>query len=425
MTLLNTALDYTRLQEGVIQYEVVDFDAAAVAREVMATLRPLAMARHLALKLEVPEALSVRGDPVRLRQVMNNLLSNAIKFTEAGFVKLSLKHEGSQLVGKVVDTGPGIVKEDRERIFTPFFTRVVGPDATAPGAGLGLSVSREMIVQQGGSLTLDCPDAGGAEFTFCLPYPGAADRARQSGQGKVASMKFTKELRVLYAEDTPSNQEVMRLTLAGAGVRLTCAGTAREALECFSAGSFDLVMVDLQLPDLSGADLAREILKLSPECPVIAVTAQSSAKSDAQLREAGIVEVILKPYRKEQVLGALARHVSGKLREALRVIHPGDGAKAGRLAGLMAREFCEAAGELRQFIGATERGGEVAESCASIRHRLTTALARFPFERVEVAFDNLEDGEGSMDTPRIQELIEALEEAGAQLEEQGGAGELT
>jgi len=416
MTLLNTALDYTRLQEGVMRYEAGDFDAAEVAREVMATLKPIAMGKNLALELEVPETLVVRGDAVRLRQVMNNLLNNAIKFTGAGFVKLSLGHDGSQLVGRVVDTGPGIREEDRERIFSPFFSRVAGADATAPGAGLGLSVSREMIVQQGGSLSLACPAAGGAEFLFGLPYPRSMERVRTPGRRKSAARKFQKELRVLYAEDTPSNQEVMRLTLEGTGVQLTCAGTAGEALECFGGEDFDLVMVDLQLPDLSGAELAREILKLSPECPVIAVTAQSSAKTDRQLRGAGIVEVILKPYPKEQILDVLDRFTSSDFSQALREIHPDDPARAGRLAGLLAREFREAAGELRQFVGVEGGGEEFKKSCAAIRHRLTTALARFPLQRVEAAFDFLQGTDKEVDPAGVREVLEALEDAADQLE---------
>ncbi|MEJ6581805.1 MAG: ATP-binding protein [Akkermansiaceae bacterium] len=411
MTLLNTALDYTRLQEGVIRYEAVDFDAAAVAREVIAALRALAMGRSLALELEAPVALTVRGDPVRLRQVMNNLLNNAIKFTGEGFVKLSLEWADDELQGRVMDTGPGIREEDRERIFSPFFSRVAGSDSTAPGAGLGLSVSREMIVQQGGSLELECPAAGGAEFVFRLPYPRTTERLPVEGGGESAGWTFERNLRVLYAEDTPSNQEVMRLTLEGTGIGLSCAGTAGEALEIFKGGAFDLVMVDLQLPDRSGAELAGEIRRLSSGCPVIAVTAQSSAKTDDEVSAAGIGEVILKPYSKEEVLRVLARFCSPDLSGALGEIHPGDGVKAGKLAGLMAREFREAAEELRQVARVKGSGGELAKTCGAIRHRLVTALARFPLRRVDVAFERLTDTEGGVDPARIDEVLAALDEA--------------
>ena len=415
MTLLNTALDYTRLQEGVMRYEEVDFDAAGVAREVMATMRPLAMVKNLGLEMEVPEDLLVCGDAVRLRQVMNNLLNNAIKFTGSGFVKLLLRHDGVDLVGRVVDTGPGIVEGDREKIFSPFYTRAAGADATAPGAGLGLSVSRDMIVQQGGSLHLECPASGGAEFVFSLPYPRSKERVEGQIQGLASALKLKDKLRILYVEDTPSNQEVMALTLVGTGVVLRCVGTAGEALECCAEGGFDLVMVDLQLPDLSGAELAREILKLNPECPVIAVTAQSSAKSDETLREAGIVEVILKPYTKEQVLVALARCASADLSVALRKVHPDHPEKAVRLAGMMAREFREAAWELRPFVGAEDRGEELMKTCAAIRHRLTTALDCFPLARVEVAFDRLLDEKGEVKSKAVLELAEALEDAAGQM----------
>ena len=408
MTLLNTALDFTRLHEGVIQYASEHFDAAAMGREVIATLKPLAMVKNLGLNLASPASLKVQGDPVRLRQVMNNLLNNAIKFTATGSVDFSLRHEGDQLVGTVADTGPGIREEDRARIFTPFFSRETGADATAPGAGLGLSVSRELIEQQGGSLTFESPLEGGAVFTFRLPYPESGGHVLENGLREPNLARISEGLRVLYVEDTPSNQEVMKLTLAGTGVQLTCANNAMSGLEKFTGGVFDLVMVDLQLPDLSGTELAARILSQSPGLPVIAVTAQSSAKTNEALLEVGIVEVILKPYTKDLVLSALARCVSSGLAEALHQIHPEDPVRAARLAGMMAREFREGAAELDR-LSMRDASGEIDEARRALRHRLTTALALFPLHRLERAFDN-----GGPDSLRA--LIVALEQAAVQLE---------
>jgi signal transduction histidine kinase len=408
MTLLNTALDFTRLQESVMSFAEEDFDAALVARDVVATLKPLAMTKNLVIDFEAPTSLPVQGDPVRLRQVMNNLLNNALKFTGEGSVCLSLTYEDGELVGRVRDTGPGICEKDRERIFTPFFTRETG--LAASGAGLGLSVSKGILEQQGGSLFLESSSGSGACFVFTLPYrPGTIAGEETSDRAEASVRGFPEGLRLLYVEDTPSNQEVMSLTLEGTGMELRCVGTAGEAFTEFDKGRYDLVMVDLQLPDMSGAELARRLRERAPGLPIIAVTAQSSAVADGLLRDAGIREVILKPYAREQVIKTLSRVLPGDPAASLAVIHPNDPGKAARLGKMMAREFQESAEEIRMI----EQAGtdeEKREVLRAVRHRLTTALALFPLERVEQAFTEV-DSAGISDRSGFAELVAALEEA--------------
>ena len=124
---------------------VLNDESQAVAREVTDALKPLAMSKNLKMVVEIPGVLRVRGDAVRLRQVLNNLLNNALKFTEEGFVRLVLKYARGTLEGTVSDSGPGIAGSECDDIFEPFYSR---GDGSGGGAGLGLSVSREMIEQQ-------------------------------------------------------------------------------------------------------------------------------------------------------------------------------------------------------------------------------------------------------------------------------------
>lgn len=171
VTLLNTALDYTQLREGAIDYASEAFDAATVVREVTDTLTPSALAKQLELQTDIAnELLVVQGDPVRFRQVVNNLLNNAIKFTDKGYVRVSLRYTSDQLECTVSNSGPGIAVEDQANIFTPFFTLSSPEEASVPGAGLGLSVSKQMVEQQGGQLSLTSQVGTGATFTVGLPY---------------------------------------------------------------------------------------------------------------------------------------------------------------------------------------------------------------------------------------------------------------
>jgi signal transduction histidine kinase/CheY-like chemotaxis protein len=405
MDLLNTALDYTRLHEGGLRFEKEIFDGAELAGEILESFKPEAMGKDLKLESDLPGSLQVCGDAVRLRQVLNNLLSNALKFTNEGGVRLSMRYEDGKLMGEVADTGPGVSPEDRDEIFEPFFTRGEGRGG---GAGLGLSVSRQLIEQQGGVLILDCPSEGGSVFRFELPYPeGEAEGGIEPSRSKERTLIGSGK-RVLYVEDTLSNQEVMALTLEGTGLELVCVGTAAEGLESCRRERFDLAMLDLQLPDRSGLALAGDLKTEFPDLPLILVTAQVSAKNDVKVAKAGIREVLLKPYSRDEIIAVLSKNLGSGFSEALAKVHPGDSAKRARLAGLLAVEFRQAALELQQA-----GPDKIPEVVSKTRHRLTTALAMFPMDSVRESLEALEkDSDGK---EALQTLRAALEQSADEL----------
>ena len=413
MTLLNTALDYTRLREGAIEYASEAFDAASVVREVADALTPSALAKQLDLKTDIPDLLVVHGDPVRFRQVVNNLVNNAIKFTDKGDVRVSLRYASEELQCTVSDSGPGIAPEDQANIFTPFFTLSKPGATTVPGAGLGLSVSQQMVEQQGGQLSVASKPGAGATFTVRLPYVlGQWDGAKES---KIPSKRpsLRKGLKILYAEDVLSNQEVMALTLEPAGIGLRCADNASDALALFEDEPFDLVMVDLQLPDMSGDELARRILDLNPSIPIIAVTAQSSARTDERIRNAGIKAVILKPFTEERILELINEHTAKKVAASLSAIHPHDPERACQLAMTMAREFRAASDDLRRATRLDDWDVSVRE-IRTIRHKLTTAMAQFTLTELRATLDQLVNT-SIPDTDLTEHAIALLDEAALEL----------
>jgi signal transduction histidine kinase len=406
MDLLNTALDYTRLHEGGVSFAEEAFDAAGVGREVVAVFRPSAMAKGLGLELELPSSLWVRGDAVRLRQVLNNLLSNALKFTEEGKVSLELCYENGSLIGRVVDSGPGVPETRCETIFEPFVSEGEG---RGTGAGLGLPVSRQLVEQQGGVLVLECPDGGGSVFRFELPYPRAEAEEAMAKPDRNPAAGWASGKRILYVEDTLSNQEVMALTLAGSGVELVCVETAADGLARFRGEAFDLVMLDLQLPDGSGIELARKMAGAGTGTPLVLVTAQVTAATDKAVKDAGVREVLLKAFTREDLVKVLSGAWKSGFPEALARVHPNNAEKRTRLASLMAHELRQALLELQQ-----SPRDRLAEVVSKIRHRLTTALATFPLESVGSSLEAL--SHHPTNDEALQELIIALEQAARQLD---------
>jgi two-component system, sensor histidine kinase len=389
MTLLNTALDYTRLREGAMRYASEIFDAATLGKEVADSLKPSALAKRLDLQVRVPASLMVQGDPVRLRQVLNNLLGNALKFTESGFVNLTLSHQDDQLICVVSDSGPGIRGEDKEKVFTPFFTFPESAANTAPGAGLGLSVSRQMIEQQGGCITLESQPGKGATFTVRLPYPERSTDSMPTifpNSGSEPNVRHG--LRILYVEDVPSNQEVMSLTLERTGCDLTCVDTATEALTLLGQRRFDLIMIDLQLPDMSGYELAAAIRASHPATPMIAVTAQSSDKAANRCLEVGMTDVVLKPYSAETLLGAISKQTDHSFAEELLSLHHDDPKRSRALAATMAEEFRAAAHELASLQANPDMDDSI-QRIRDVQHKLKTAVARFRLVQLDEVLGQL------------------------------------
>ena len=419
MTLLNTALDHTRLREGAIQYACEVFDAANLVREVGQSFKPSALAKQLEFQMHGPDSLPVVGDPVRFRQVVDNLVGNAVKFTHHGFVRISLRHEGGFLECAVSDSGPGIKPEDHEKIFAPFASLAQGDNHVEPGAGLGLAVSKQLVEQQAGELSVESEYGKGATLTVKLPYreaPSTLGEA-QSGSAAVDRGRLRQGLRILYVEDVPSNQQVMALTLEGTGCDIVHVDTGSDALGVLGGQAFDLVLVDLQLPDIAGDDLTEMILSSHPHMPVIAVTAQSSARAAERCRAAGMRAVVLKPYTAEGLISVIAEHTPGVFAEELRALHPDNPERSRKLAATMAGELRAASRDLTNL----HVQGSDREKCVSefkrIQHQLKTAIARFQLDELGEALNqlvgaNAPDNEHSL----LERVVRSLDQAAADLD---------
>ena len=313
MGLLNSILDYSKLEQGQTASETVDFDLAEALGDISLLMAPMAEEKGLRLVTEFPEGAlpTLRGDMGKLRQILFNLVSNAVKFTDRGEVRVAVALAGRadadplRLRFTVSDTGRGIAPEALERIFDAFQQEDPQTARVHGGTGLGLTISRRLAGLMGGVLTVASQRGQGATFTLHLPF--ARGEAPQKAATDLAPA--LSPLRVLVVEDHPVNQEVASGFLSALGHHPVIADTGEAALDLAKAGGFDAVLMDVNLPGISGIEATRRLRSLPgrDRMPVIGVSAHAQPADLQACLAAGMDEVVPKPMTPEALAGALGR----------------------------------------------------------------------------------------------------------------------
>lgn len=395
MALLNDALDYTRLKAGGLEFEPQTFSLRQHMDDLVMTHRPVAMQKGLHLEMEwhpnVPEM--VAGDPVRLMQILNNLVTNALKFTDAGHVMIRVDPAPDGYVTFAVeDTGVGIPETEQAAIFAPF-KQVRRPDGRQfDGSGLGLSIARELVERQGGTLSFQSRAGEGTCFTVVLPLPAA--EAAASGQPVPAAVPDFTGLRILYVEDVVSNQQVMASILDETGAALTFAGTGAEALAAMQQGGWQLVLLDLQLPDASGMDLAPAIRAIDASVPILAVTAQAGAAVREACLAAGMSGFVLKPIEPGLLFDAIStsRQAAPEVPDLTGLMSL-FGDKPQKLCAVL-HSLAEEFSAHSQTLGQLHRSGD-RPGLRALRHRMHSALMQLKLTRLARDLDALATDEAS------------------------------
>ncbi len=299
MAVLNDILDFSKVDAGCITIASEPFDLGATLLTTLRLYKRTAAARGLDLQLDGPPPGTVwlRGDAVRLRQVLSNLLSNAIKFSDRGEVTLRCAVQpaprGCQRVRlSVVDQGVGITPDLRRRLFEPF---VQGAHATrGGGTGLGLAISRRLVTAMGGNILVQSRLHHGTTFTVALTLPGAAPAPAPAHPADLATAR---PLTILLAEDNPVNQLLFTALCKRLGHRVICAADGELAVQAASAQAFDLILMDMQMPRCDGLTASRRIRAgagPSAGAPIIALTADAAANWTLY-DEAGLDGLLTKP----------------------------------------------------------------------------------------------------------------------------------
>ena len=310
LSLLNDLLDISKIEAARIELEDGVVDIEAIASHVAATFSALAAEKDICITLEVSEAASGcwRGDPGRVRQVLQNLVSNAVKFTERGSVHLEMGHDGRQLVMRVVDTGPGIAPELQGHVFESFAQADASTTRRYGGSGLGLAICHALVSLMSGEILLDSVLGQGTTFTIRLPLE-RAERPPAKASAQDAAHEGP-PLRILAAEDNPMNQLVLRTLLDQVGLEVRIVGNGEEALWAWQEGGWDVILMDVQMPVMDGPTAARRIREIerrngAGRTPIIALTANAMSHHLEDYRLAGMDALVAKPIRLPELFAAL------------------------------------------------------------------------------------------------------------------------
>lgn len=310
LAVVNDTLDLSKIEAGKLVLAREPLELETLLRECDRIFRPAAEQKGLELSVSAQGLPAwVEGDVTRLRQVLWNLLGNAVKFTAQGRVELTASPAAAapRVRFEVRDTGPGIPREDRARLFEPYF-QSSAPGRRVEGTGLGLAISRRLVELMGGEMGCESEPGAGSLFWFEVPLPEAAPPEARAGAARMDSGPL--RLRVLLAEDNRINQLVARRMLERLGCQVRVAADGEEALAAIREQRFDLVLMDCQMPGVDGYEAARRIRAMGgrpAQTPIFALTAHALDGERQRCLAAGMDDVILKPVSFESLRQALQR----------------------------------------------------------------------------------------------------------------------
>ena len=409
LAILNDILDVSKLEAGRLELETTDFELAALVNGVVDL-----QAAHMAAKgIDLDSTIRpgtpahLAGDPGRIRQVLLNLVSNAVKFTEDGQVSIVVSGEprradgGCRLRFEVSDTGIGIPLDRQGELFTEFSQLDVSYARRFGGTGLGLSISKKLVDLMGGEIGVASREGEGSRFWFTVPLGAAADRPYEAKPEAppVEPSKFEpvepRQARLLLAEDNSANQMVARLMLRQAGYQVDIVGNGLEAVEAVTNRAYDLVLMDVAMPEMDGLEATRRIRALTgprAAIPIIAITANAMSGDRESCLAAGMTGYVAKPFDKAELVAAIRGALAqGSGPSPLRQVDAGlidrealDGlaldVDAGMLGALIECFVDDAEGRVARIVAAANSAEVAALEHES--HALSSSCATFGAKRL-------------------------------------------
>jgi len=327
--IINDVLDFSKVEAGKLELESVDFDPRALVGEVVHLFSDNASRKGLTLEARIADAVpaALRGDPLRLRQVLSNLVSNAVKFTEKGTVTVRIGVEpgdgraGTRLRFDVTDTGIGLDAAARAKLFQPFSQADGSMARRFGGSGLGLAICRRLIEAMGGEISVQSEPGKGSRFTFGARFepseavPSSIDAPVETPTDAVL------EGRVLLAEDNPVNREIAASMLDLLGVPFDAVENGKEAVRRVTTGTYAAVLMDCQMPEMDGFEATAGIRRWEREraqatgsairLPIIALTANAMVGDRERCLAAGMDDYLAKPFKRHQLKRVLGRWLGG------------------------------------------------------------------------------------------------------------------
>ncbi len=328
LDLLNDILDLSKIEAGRIELEMVDCSVASLLETTAALWQSRAQARGIgfAIRNRATGSDIIRADEGRIRQILFNLIGNAIKFTADGEVEVVVEPlpRADDLVGlrfEIRDTGIGLTADQQDGLFLPFAQADSSTTRKYGGTGLGLSISQQLAELLGGEIGVDSASGEGSTFWFTVVAergdPAAAVRAEfEDAPTKVSGTAAGRTLRLLVAEDNQINQKVITVLLASLDCRVNFVGNGVEAVEAVMRSDYDVVLMDIQMPEMDGPTAARRIRALGgtkSETPIIALTANAMKGDRERYLSAGMNDYVSKPINQRDLHEAIWRSVADPL----------------------------------------------------------------------------------------------------------------
>jgi two-component system, sensor histidine kinase len=320
---LNDVLDFSKVEAGKLELESIDFDFGQLVVRTFELMRARAEAKGLRYRLinEVTDGTILTGDPARLRQIANNFLSNAIKFTAAG--EVTLRARAKALAGaraaielSVSDTGTGIPKASQPELFRDFSQLDKSTSRRFGGTGLGLSICKALTERMGGRIAVESALDVGSTFTLEIELPMVELTVGAGSAEDTVPVGPAGRMRILLAEDNLSNQLIATSYLEKMGHRVDTVQNGREAVEAAAALPYDLILMDVQMPEVDGLEATRRIRNLTGPArvtPIVALTANAFAQDERTCREAGMDGFLAKPFDPVALAAAIVHHARGEV----------------------------------------------------------------------------------------------------------------
>ncbi len=317
--LMNDILDLSKIEAGKLEMEEIDFDLRRALYLAVNMFSSQVMLKGVVLRVHMEQDVPVllKGDPLRLQQVLVNLIGNAVKFTNKGWVVVEVRrHEGAEqerfitLHFSVRDTGIGIPGDKMERIFESFTQADGSTTRRYGGSGLGLNIAMNIVKLMGGAIWVESEAGKGSIFHFTARF-SQGKPVEESGPGGPMSFSISTPLRILHVEDNPVIRNYVAGMLEKSAHEVKAAGSGKEAIELLSQQDFDLVLMDIQMPDMDGFETTRSIRDpRSPvknhAVPIIATTAYAMKGDRKRCLESGMNEYIAKPFSISELFAKIA-----------------------------------------------------------------------------------------------------------------------
>ena len=329
--IINDILDFSKIEAGKMELVPVDYDLSALIADTVNLMWLRAEAKGLDIQVSVDPALprGLRGDEIRVKQIVTNLLSNAVKYTEKGSIRMDFRLKEREadavlLYAAVADTGTGIRPEDMEKLFAPFERLDIIRTRKIMGTGLGLPITRQMLSLMGSELEVESEYGSGSTFYFTLrqgvsdwteigAFPLQSPPRRDAERGRSAAPFTAPDARVLIVDDTAMNLQVIAGLLKRTKMRIDTALSGAECLERFPNEEYDLIFMDYRMPDMDGIETLHRLQELYPDrmktLPVICLTASAVSGTREFMIGVGFTDYLSKPVIIEEMEQTLTRYL--------------------------------------------------------------------------------------------------------------------